>query len=90
MLDDVDEVSIRLRGRLREVARADEEERCPPRSPAIDAVAARAERVVQPLTPRRPRRRPWVVENPCKAAGEDAESAEGEGQDQQRPSHPVR
>jgi hypothetical protein len=50
-------------------------------------VAARTEREVQALAAGCTGRRPRVVEDPGEAAGEETETTEGEGQNQQRPSH---
>lgn len=87
MLDDVEDVPVGLGGGRGEIAGADEEERRAPRAAAVDAVAAGAERYEEPLAAGRADRRPRVVQDPGETAGQNTETAESEGQDQQRPSH---
>src|SRR5262249_38072782 len=67
-----------------EVSRSNQEQRRPPRAPAIDAVTRRTEPVVESRFAWRPRGGPVGVEQPSQAPREHTDDREGRGEGEER------
>src|SRR5437879_6668820 len=88
MLDDVEEIALGAASRrAREIARADQEQRRPPRSTSIDPMAGRAVGVVQALGVAGARRGLRIVEKPGQRSGDGPDDHESGEEAEEGPGH---
>src|SRR5207253_5002766 len=88
MLDDVEETALGTASRrAREIARADQKQRRPPRSTSIDPMAGHTVGVVQALGVAGACRGLGIVEKPGQRPGDGPDDHEGGEEAEQGPAH---